>query len=75
MRTFSFILFSTALASLVNAQKQPLTDTSYFWEDNRWEKILETALQADENSSAAEEITQLEDEPLNLNTASAEELH
>jgi DNA uptake protein ComE-like DNA-binding protein len=75
MRPLFFILFSTAAASLVSAQEQLFTDTSYFWEDNRWEKILETALQADENSSAAEEITQLEDEPLNLNTATAEELH
>ena len=75
MRAFPFILFSTAAASLVNAQALSLADTSDLWEDTQWEKILETALQADENSPAAEEAIQLEDNPLNLNTASAEELH
>jgi len=75
MRAFSFILFSTTAISLVNAQGMSSVDTSYLWEDTQWEKILETALQADENSSAAEETIQLEDNPLNLNTASAEELH
>ena len=57
------------------AQEHSLSDTLDFWEDNQWEKILETAIQADENSDLAEEMTQLEDNPLNLNTASAEELH
>jgi len=75
MRACSYILFSTAVVSLVSAQEQSLPDTSDFWEDNRWEKILETAVQADENSTAAEETTQFEDNPLNLNSASAEELH
>ena len=75
MRAFSFILFSIALASLVNAQELSSADTSDLWEDNQWEKILETAIEADENSTAAEETILLEDNPLNLNTASAEELH
>jgi hypothetical protein len=75
MRVISFILFSTAVASLVNAHEIPSADTSDFREDSQWEKILETAIQADENSTAAEETIQLEDDPLNLNTASAEELH
>ena len=75
MRVFSFILFSIALASIVNAQELSSADTSDLWEDNQWEKILETAIEADENSTAAEETILLEDSPLNLNTASAEELH
>jgi DNA uptake protein ComE-like DNA-binding protein len=75
MRAFSFILFSIAVASLVNAQGLSSADTSDLWEDIQWEKILETAIQADENSTAAEETILLEDNPLNLNTASAEELH
>jgi DNA uptake protein ComE-like DNA-binding protein len=75
MRAFSFILFSIALASLVNAQELSSADTSDLWEDNQWEKILETAIEADENSTATEETILLEDSPLNLNTASAEELH
>ena len=75
MRNLLLILFLAAKASPVHAQERSFADTSYFWEDNRWEKKLETALQADENSPAADEITQLESEPLNLNTASAEELH
>ena len=65
----------TAAVSLVSAQEQSFADTSYFREDNQWEKILETVIQADENSPAAEDMNQLEDDPLNLNTASAEELH
>ncbi|MGD1046330.1 MAG: helix-hairpin-helix domain-containing protein [Bacteroidota bacterium] len=75
MRTFSFILLCTAVASFVNAHELSSADTSDLWEDNQWEKILETAIQADENSTVAEETIQLEDDPLNLNTASAEELH
>lgn len=74
MRAFSFILLSTAVASLVSAQELFLADTSDAWENSYWEKILETAVQSDENSTIAEETTQLEDDPLNLNTASAEEL-
>jgi DNA uptake protein ComE-like DNA-binding protein len=75
MRIFSYILFTTAAASLVNAQERSFADSTYFWEDNQWEKILETAFQSDENTPAAEEMTQLENDPMNLNTASAEELH
>jgi DNA uptake protein ComE-like DNA-binding protein len=75
MRAFLFILFSIAIASLASAQEQLISDTSDVWEDSYWEKILETAVQSDENSTIAEETTQLEDDPLNLNTASVEELH
>ena len=75
MRAFSVILFSIAVAAFVNAQGLSSADTSDFREDNQWEKILESAIQADENSTAAEESIQFEDKPLNLNTASAEELH
>ncbi len=75
MRTFAFILFSTAVVSLANGQELSSADTSDLWEDIQWEKILETNIQADENSTAAEETIILEDNPLNLNTASAEELH
>jgi hypothetical protein len=75
MRIFSLILFSTSFASLISAQEQTLTDTTDYREDMQWEKILETTLQADENSTAAEEAAQIVDHPLNLNTASIEELH
>ncbi|MCX6120989.1 MAG: helix-hairpin-helix domain-containing protein [Ignavibacteriales bacterium] len=75
MRAITFILFSTIIASLVSAQEQYWADTTNSWEDIQWEKILETTIQADENSPAADEAAQLEDDPLNLNTASAEELH
>ncbi len=75
MRPFLFILFCAAVASIAIAQERSTADTSDFWEDNQWEKFLESAIQTDENSILAEEMTQLEDNPLNLNTASAEELH
>ena len=75
MRPFSLILFSAAGISIVTAQQQPFLDTSDIWQHTQWEKILEYAIQEDNNSIAAEEISQLEDNPVNLNTASAEELH
>jgi hypothetical protein len=58
MRAFSYILFSIVAASLANAQEPFSADTSDFGEDRYWEKILETAIQADENSIVAEETTQ-----------------
>ena len=75
MRIISFILFSMSVVSFLNAQELSLADTSNVWENSYWEKILETAIQTDENSAEAEETIQIEDNPLNLNTAPAEELH
>ena len=75
MRAISSIIFSTVIVSLASAQKQPSTDTMLYWEDNQWEKILETAIQSDENTTASEVTTQLEEDPVNLNTATVEELH
>ena len=75
MRSYQIILVSIFLTSLVHAQEQQGEDTTDAWEDFQWEKVLESALQDDENSSAAEEASELEDTPLNLNAVSAEELH
>ena len=75
MRTFLVILFSSVAASLVNAQELLFDDTTDNREDIQWEKVLESTLQDDENSPAAEELPRLEDDPLNLNAASVEELH
>lgn len=74
MRAFSFILFSTVVVSLVSGQDLSTIDTADIWVDTQWEKVLESAIQADENSTAVEEAIQLQDVPLNLNSASAEEL-
>ena len=75
MRVILFIFFSIVAVSLGHAQVRSFADSSDFWEDDHWEIILETAIQADENSPIAEETKQLEDNPLDINTASAEELH
>jgi DNA uptake protein ComE-like DNA-binding protein len=75
MRSYQIILMSILLTSLVHTQEQQDEDTTDAREDFQWEKVLESALQDDENSSAAEEVSELEDTPLNLNAISAEELH
>jgi DNA uptake protein ComE-like DNA-binding protein len=75
MRIISCILIGIAVASIATAQEQAIRDSSDNWEDNQWEYILESAIQDDNNSIAADELTHLEDNPVNLNTASAEELH
>ncbi|RPI03570.1 MAG: helix-hairpin-helix domain-containing protein [Ignavibacteriae bacterium] len=74
MRVQTIILFCFSLVSFTRAQEQICPDTLDFGE-YQTEKILESALQDDENTIAADELTQLEDDPLNLNSASVEELH
>jgi len=74
MNTFSCIIMSIAVVAMVHAQEQTLTDSSDVWENVQIERMFEGVLELDENSSAPEEIFQLEENPLNLNTASVEEL-
>jgi Helix-hairpin-helix motif len=74
MNTFSCIIMSIAVAAMVHAQEQTFTDSSDVWKNVQIEKMFEGVLELDENSSAPEEIFQLEENPLNLNTASEEEL-
>jgi len=61
--------------SCPHAQELQSVDTSKVSEDVPWEKLFETGTEDEENSSAVDEAAQLEDNPLNLNTAPLEELH
>jgi DNA uptake protein ComE-like DNA-binding protein len=57
------------------AQEGQPVDTVFLSEDVPWEKLLETVSEDEENSSGIDEITQIENNPVSLNTASIEELH
>jgi hypothetical protein len=70
---FYFFIFGVPVA--LSAQELQSVDTLKVSEDVPWEKLFETGIEDDENSSAVDEASQLEDHPLNLNTASLEELH
>ena len=70
---FYFLIFGVPVA--LSAQELQSTDTLKVLEDVPWEKLFETETEDEENSSAVDEAAQLEDNPLNLNTAPVEELH
>ena len=70
---FYFLVFGVPVA--LSAQELQSVDTSKASEDVPWEKLFETGTEDEENSSAVDEAAQLEDNPLNLNTAPLEELH
>jgi hypothetical protein len=75
MPRFRFILLIFSALVTVHAQEQKAEDTSRVSDDVQWERLLETIAQDKEGSQMDEEISRLEDHPLNMNTASAEELH
>ena len=68
-----FLIFGVPVA--LSAQEVQLADTLKVLDDVPWEKLFETGTEDEENSSAVDEAAQLEDNPLNLNTAPLEELH
>jgi hypothetical protein len=70
---FYFLIFGVPVA--LSAQELQSMDTLKVSEDVPWEKLFETGTEDEENSSAVDEAAQLEDNPLNLNTAPLEELH
>ena len=70
---FYFLIFGVSVA--LGAQELQSVDTLKVSEDVPWEKLFETGTEDEENSSAVDETAQLEDTPLNLNTAPVEELH
>ena len=70
---FYFVIFSVPVA--LSAQKFQSVDTLKVSEDVSWEKLFETGTEDEENSSTIDEAEQIEDNPLNLNTATLEELH
>jgi len=59
----------------LKAQELQPIDTLKVMDDIPWEKLFETGAEDEENSSAVDDIEQLEDNPIDLNTASLEELH
>ena len=70
---FYFLIFG--VPSALNAQGWQPEDTLKIPEDVPWEKLFETGTEDEDNSSAMDDAAQLEDHPLNLNTAPVEELH
>jgi len=70
---FYSVIFSVPVA--LSAQKLQSVDTLKVSEDVSWEKLFETGTEDEENSSTIDEAEQIEDNPLNLNTATLEELH
>ncbi len=75
MRFYLFILVILKLLYVFHAQGQEPEDTSNIFNEVQWEKLMETVIQDKEDFQIDEEIAQWEDNPLNLNTASIEELH
>lgn len=75
MRYFLIISSILILASAAHSQEMRLIDSSYIPANMQIEKILESDTQDEEADKNAEEIIQLENNPLDLNTASVEELH
>jgi hypothetical protein len=60
---------------VLSAQEFQSVDTLRVPNDVPWEKLFETGTEDEEYSSAVDEAAQLEDHPLNLNTAPQEEIH
>jgi DNA uptake protein ComE-like DNA-binding protein len=75
MYHYNFILLIICTSYIIQAQESQLVDTSNVSEEMQWEKILDITTQDEEYSSFAEEVEQLEGNPIDLNTSSVEELH
>jgi len=59
----------------IKAQELQSRDAQKAQDDVPWEKLLEPVTVDEENNSAVDEIERLEDSPLDINTASLEQLH
>lgn len=70
---FYFLIFGIPIS--LTAQEFQLEDTLHISEDVPWTILLEEGTEDKEYSSNADDAAQLEDNPLNLNTASVEEFH
>jgi hypothetical protein len=56
------------------AQEQHNADSSRNWRDMQFDKLFEMVMQNEENSTVPEETALLEENPIDLNTTSAEDL-
>jgi DNA uptake protein ComE-like DNA-binding protein len=73
---YSFLCMLVLIAAVaVKAQEQQSDDTLKASDYVQWEKIFETETEDEENTSSLDEFEQLEDNPIDLNIASIEELH
>jgi hypothetical protein len=72
--SITFILYWTFFP-MVHAQERSREDTLDLWEEIQWEKLTESAIQNENESFLSEDLTQIEDNPIDLNAASVEELH
>jgi hypothetical protein len=70
---FYFLIFGVPVA--LRSQELQSVDTVKVTEDVPWERLFETGTEDEEYSSAVDEAAQLEDNPLDPNTAQLEELH
>jgi DNA uptake protein ComE-like DNA-binding protein len=69
----SMLIFLATTAA--KAQEQKSNDTMKASDNVQWEKIFESETEDEENTYSIDELEQFEDNPLDLNTASLEELH
>lgn len=74
MKIFLFILIVLCYWYNVCAQTNDIKDSSEIWNDRELEKVFETFITDDGNSTLIEEVARLEENPLDVNTASIEEL-
>ena len=74
MKIFLFILIVLCYWYNVYAQNNGIKDSSEIWYDRELEKVFETSITEDGNSTLIEEVARLEENPLDVNTASIEEL-
>jgi hypothetical protein len=72
------LMFSILLVGIpigVHAQDLQFVDTSNVFGIVSWEKLLESAAEGEENQSTIDEVSQLEDNPIDINSAPLETLH
>ncbi len=75
MRRSLFYFLIIVVPFALNAQELQSDDTLKVSEDVPWGTLLETGTEEEEYSSTLDEAAQIEDNPLNLNTASVEDFH
>lgn len=74
MRIFYFVLCLLWSPTVVFAQDFILIDTLGSQQERKWAKIFESSIQDFNNSTGIEDITYLQENPLDINTASIEDL-
>ncbi len=75
MRQLFLIVLIFVIPVDIKAQELLSSDAQKTQEDVPWEKLFESDTEDEENTSAVDEVERLESNPLDINTASLEELH